>query len=60
LPSVSNVQIEPIIVQIDRLDLVLEENSDFKPSETPTSSTPSSASAKGAKGSGYGFSDKVV
>lgn len=29
LPSVSNVQIEPIIVQIDRLDLVLEENSEF-------------------------------
>ncbi|KAI5387494.1 hypothetical protein KIW84_073564 [Lathyrus oleraceus] len=60
LPSVSNVQIEPIIVQIDRLDLVFEENSDFKPSEnpkTPTSSTPSGASAKG---SGYGFADKIA
>jgi len=33
---VSNVQIEPIIVKIDRLDLVLEENSEFKPPETPT------------------------
>lgn len=57
LPSVSNVQTEPIIVQIDRLDLVLEENSDFTPPETPTSSTPSSASAKG---SGYGFADKIA
>ncbi|XP_061350519.1 uncharacterized protein LOC133295686 isoform X1 [Gastrolobium bilobum] len=57
LPSVSNVQIEPIIVQIDRLDLVLEENSDFDTSENHTSSTPSSASAKG---SGYGFADKIA
>ncbi|KAF8414078.1 hypothetical protein HHK36_002077 [Tetracentron sinense] len=29
LPSVSYVQTEPIVVQIDRLDLVLEENSDL-------------------------------
>lgn len=28
LPSVSYVQVEPIVVQIDRLDLVLEENDD--------------------------------
>lgn len=28
LPSVSNVQTEPIVVHIDRLDLVLEESSD--------------------------------
>ncbi|XP_073147461.1 uncharacterized protein [Henckelia pumila] len=28
LPSVSNVQVEPIVVQIDRLDMVLEENDD--------------------------------
>lgn len=28
LPYVSNVQVEPVVVQIDRLDLVLEENSD--------------------------------
>ncbi|KAL5055149.1 hypothetical protein RYX36_035831 [Vicia faba] len=56
IPSVSNVQIEPVIVQIDRLDLVFEENSDFKPSESPTSSTPTAASAKG---SGYGFADKI-
>ncbi|XP_027354557.1 uncharacterized protein LOC113864716 isoform X3 [Abrus precatorius] len=57
LPSVSNVQIEPIVVHIDRLDLVIKENSDFEQSETPTSSTSSSASVKG---SGYGFADKIA
>ena len=31
----SNVQVEPIIVQIDRLDVVLEENSDFDASVSP-------------------------
>ena len=34
LPSVSNVQFEPVIVQIDRLDLVLEENPDACDSKT--------------------------
>ncbi|KAI5412182.1 hypothetical protein KIW84_057018 [Lathyrus oleraceus] len=57
LPSVSYVQTEPIIVQIDRLDLVLEENSDFDASSNPNSSTSSSAPAKG---SGYGFADKIA
>ncbi|XP_027339753.1 uncharacterized protein LOC113853541 isoform X2 [Abrus precatorius] len=57
LPSVSNVQIEPIVVDIDRLDLVLEENSDFDDSLSSTSSTPSAASAKS---SGYGFADKIA
>ncbi|XP_028807726.1 uncharacterized protein LOC114762416 isoform X3 [Neltuma alba] len=58
LPSVSNVQIEPIIVQIDRLDLVLEENTNFDASASPNSSaTPSTASTKG---SGYGFADKIA
>jgi hypothetical protein len=56
LPSVSNVQVEPIVVQIDRLDLVLQENSDLDESKSPVS-TPTSAGA--AKGSGYGFADKV-
>ncbi|KAJ8542939.1 hypothetical protein K7X08_005462 [Anisodus acutangulus] len=51
LPSVSNVQTEPIIVQIDRLDLVLEERDDI---DTPRSSSSSS------KGSGYGFADKIA
>ncbi|BBH01914.1 hypothetical protein Prudu_012322 [Prunus dulcis] len=56
LPSVSNVQIEPIVVQIDRLDLVLEEKSDLDP-RSPRSSPSSSSSAKG---SGYGFADKIA
>ncbi|KAK3001081.1 hypothetical protein RJ639_022252 [Escallonia herrerae] len=57
LPYVSNVQVEPIVVQIDRLDLVLEENDDFDSSRS-TSSAQTAASS--AKGSGYGFADKVV
>lgn len=31
----SNVQVEPIVVQIDRLDLVLQENSDLDESKSP-------------------------
>ncbi|XP_027063939.2 uncharacterized protein [Coffea arabica] len=57
LPSVSNVQIEPIVVQIDRLDLVLEENDDI---DAPTSSSSAQTSASAAKGSGYGFADKIA
>ncbi|KAL1346060.1 hypothetical protein HN51_019728 [Arachis hypogaea] len=57
LPSVSNVQVEPIIVQIDRLDLVLEENSDFDASVSSNNSATSSAAT--SKGSGYGFADKI-
>lgn len=29
LPYVSYVQVEPIVIQIDKLDLVLEENNDL-------------------------------
>lgn len=36
LPSVSYVQVEPIVVQIDRLDLVLEENDDIDASTSST------------------------
>ncbi|KAL0311057.1 UNVERIFIED_CONTAM: hypothetical protein Sangu_2400400 [Sesamum angustifolium] len=56
LPSVSNVQVEPIVVQVDRLDLVLEENDDLDPS----SNSSSTASTSSAKGSGYGFADKIA
>ncbi|KAL8144379.1 hypothetical protein V2J09_017411 [Rumex salicifolius] len=56
LPSVSNVQVEPIVVQIDRLDLVLEEKSDPHPSST----TSGSASSSSGRGSGYGFADKIA
>lgn len=36
LPSVSYVQVEPIVVQIDRLDLVLVENDDIDVSSKPS------------------------
>ncbi|KAF3453529.1 hypothetical protein FNV43_RR03969 [Rhamnella rubrinervis] len=55
--SVSNVQVEPIVVQIDRLDLVLEENPDVDESRSQSSSHSSSSSGKG---SGYGFADKIA
>jgi hypothetical protein len=35
LPYVSNVQVEPIVIQIDKLDLVLEENSESDASSGP-------------------------
>ncbi|KAL3639929.1 hypothetical protein CASFOL_014897 [Castilleja foliolosa] len=57
LPYVSNVQLEPIVVQVDRLDLVLEENDDIDASSNPSSS---SSSVSTAKGSGYGFADKIA
>ncbi|GLT72538.1 hypothetical protein SLA2020_444640 [Shorea laevis] len=57
LPYVSNVQTEPIIVQIDRLDVVLEENPDVDASRTTTSKQSSTGSTKGA---GYGFADKIA
>ncbi|KAL0000941.1 hypothetical protein SO802_014722 [Lithocarpus litseifolius] len=55
--SLGNVQVEPIVVQIDKLDLVLEENSNLDES-TNQASTPTSAGP--AKGSGYGFADKIA
>ncbi|KAK9151914.1 hypothetical protein Syun_010223 [Stephania yunnanensis] len=57
LPSVSNVQVEPIVVQIDRLDLVLEEKMD---SDACRSSANSQAVASSSKGNGYGFADKIA
>ncbi|XP_077243494.1 amino-terminal region of chorein [Tasmannia lanceolata] len=56
LPYVSNIQTEPVVVQIDRLDLVLKENSD---PETGSSSSAQSSTSSG-KGSGYGFADKIA
>lgn len=57
LPSVSYVQVEPIVVQIDRLDLVLKENDDIGASSNPSSASTSTSTAKG---SGYGFADKIA
>ncbi|XP_011620325.1 uncharacterized protein LOC18425873 [Amborella trichopoda] len=57
LPSFSNVQTEPIVVQIDKLDLVLEENTGSDLGKTSCSNQSSSSSAKS---SGYGFADKIA
>ncbi|XP_042060156.1 uncharacterized protein LOC121804614 isoform X1 [Salvia splendens] len=57
LPSVSYVQVEPIVVQIDRLDLVLVENDDIDVSSKPSSVSTSTSTGKG---SGYGFADKIA
>ncbi|KAI3753873.1 hypothetical protein L2E82_25937 [Cichorium intybus] len=57
LPYLSNVQVDPIVVQIDKLDLVLEENDDLDAyKSTDSAQAPSSP----AKGSGYGFADKIA
>ncbi|MQL98117.1 hypothetical protein Taro_030820 [Colocasia esculenta] len=58
LPSVSNVQVEPIVIQIDRLDVVLEENTD--PDLVRSSNSSAQASTSYGKGSGYGFADKIA
>ncbi|CAN8258631.1 unnamed protein product [Cochlearia groenlandica] len=57
LPYVSNVQTEPIVVQVDKLDLVLEENPDADVTKGPSSCQSPTASAKS---SGYGFADKIA
>eukprot|EP00258_Populus_trichocarpa_P028792 XP_024444811.1 uncharacterized protein LOC18095895 isoform X1 [Populus trichocarpa] len=57
LPYVSYVQVEPIVIQIDKLDLVLEENSDLDGSSSPNSSQ---LSGDSSKSSGYGFADKIA
>ncbi|GMH24967.1 hypothetical protein Nepgr_026810 [Nepenthes gracilis] len=57
LPSVSNVQVEPIIVQIDKLDLVLEENADL---DGCSSSSSTQSNSSSGRGSGYGFADKIA
>ncbi|CAK9321873.1 unnamed protein product [Citrullus colocynthis] len=57
LPSLSNVQVEPVVVQIDKLDLVLEENPDADVARSTSSSQTSSSTVKGG---GYGFADKIA
>lgn len=57
LPYVSNVQTEPIVVQIDKLDLVLEENPDADVTKGPSSAQSPTASGKS---NGYGFADKIA
>ncbi|XP_066349525.1 uncharacterized protein [Miscanthus floridulus] len=58
LPSVSNVQVEPIEVNIDKLDLVLVEKDDSENLSSPSSTASSPSSA--TKSSGYGYADKIA
>ncbi|KAL4572224.1 hypothetical protein LXL04_018994 [Taraxacum kok-saghyz] len=65
LPYLSNVQLEPIVVVIDKLDAVLEENDDVDARRSTSSaqapSTPSKSSSKSSsKGGGYGFAEKIA
>ncbi|ESQ47809.1 hypothetical protein EUTSA_v10019934mg [Eutrema salsugineum] len=57
LPYVSNVQTEPVVVQVDKLDLVLEENPDADVTNGPSSAQSPTASGKS---NGYGFADKIA
>ncbi|EMS50988.1 hypothetical protein TRIUR3_02182 [Triticum urartu] len=57
LPSVSNVQVEPIVVNIDKLDLVLVEKDDSENLSSPTSNASSTAPTKST---GYGYADKIA
>ncbi|KAH0880104.1 hypothetical protein HID58_067498 [Brassica napus] len=52
----SNVQTEPVVVQIDKLDLVLEENPDADVTKGPSSAQSPTASGKS---NGYGFADNM-
>ncbi|KAG5398080.1 hypothetical protein IGI04_019894 [Brassica rapa subsp. trilocularis] len=56
LPYVSNVQTKPVAVQIDKLNLVLEENPDADVTKGPSSAQSPTASGKS---NGYGFADKI-
>ncbi|MFS7894725.1 putative UHRF1-binding protein [Helianthus anomalus] len=57
LPYLSNVQIMPIVVQIDKLDLVLEENDDV---DSRRSTNSAQAPSNSSKSSGYGFAEKIA
>ncbi|KAL4282133.1 hypothetical protein GQ457_03G023470 [Hibiscus cannabinus] len=58
LPKVSNVQVDPIVLQIDRLDIFLEENPDVDTPSTSNNYNMQPPTSSG-KGSGYGFADKI-
>lgn len=62
LPSLSNVQVEPIVVKIDRLDLVLEENDNVDASKSLSRQMSNSAKGRSnpAKSNGYGYADKIA
>lgn len=57
VPPFSNVQIEPVVVEIDKLDLVLVEKSAFEPNTMPQESPGTSSTARS---NSYGFADKIA
>lgn len=57
VPSLSNVQIEPLVVEIDKLDLVLVEKSGFE-SAAPSDGMQGTSAA--TKSTSYGFADKIA
>lgn len=57
LPSVSNVQVEPIVVNIDKLDLVLVEKDESENLSSPNSNV---SPVSSTKSSGYGYADKIA
>ncbi|GKE76141.1 UHRF1-binding protein 1-like protein, partial [Tanacetum coccineum] len=56
LPYLSNVQVEPIIVHMDKLDVVLEETDDLNARRSMSSAQ---AALSSSKGGSYGFAEKV-
>lgn len=57
VPPLSNVQVEPVVVEIDKLDLVLVEKSGSQPDTMPQASPGTSATVRS---SSYGFADKIA
>ncbi|KAI5064107.1 hypothetical protein GOP47_0020777 [Adiantum capillus-veneris] len=57
VPPFSNVQTEPVIIEIDKLDLVLVEKSGSEP-DTMQPEPPGVSSS--AKSNSYGFADKIA
>ncbi|XP_024515428.1 uncharacterized protein LOC112340731 [Selaginella moellendorffii] len=56
IPYISNVKIEPIVVDIDKLDLVLAEKSDAEACD-PVAGIQTNSSAKSTS---YGFADQIA
>ncbi|KAM0845719.1 hypothetical protein ACQ4PT_056188 [Festuca glaucescens] len=57
LPSILNMQVEPTVVNIDRLDIILEEKDEMENHSSPNSNVTSPSSTKD---SGHGYADKKV
>ncbi|KAM0845720.1 hypothetical protein ACQ4PT_056188 [Festuca glaucescens] len=57
LPSILNMQVEPTVVNIDRLDIILEEKDEMENHSSPNSNVTSPSSTKD---SGHGYADKMA